>query len=310
MAAFAYSLLVLTYNRNHLLAMLARELEHFSQDGAEVIVVDNFSDQPATDVTGEFPWIINLRAPSNLGAAGRNLGFQAATGDIVICLDDDIAELSADAMERLDALFSDPRVAAVNFKVVDQETRQIVNWVHHREVEHFGDKTFDTYEITEGAVALRRAALKTSGGYPESFFLSHEGPDLAFRLMNDGFRVTYSPLVSVVHSFATEGRTSWRNYYFDTRNTLWLATRNLPWTYGTRVVLRQTISMLIYAIRDGYGRWWLKGLIDGVRGIRRELKDRKCLTREAFARVRAIDKYRPSLIYVIRKRLPRRDLKF
>lgn len=309
MGRFSYSIVVLTYNRNHLLAPLIRELDRFTRAHAEIIVVDNCSTSAATEVTGTLPWITVIRAPRNLGAAGRNLGFNAARGDIVICLDDDIARLSEDAFDKLDVLFSDPQMAAVNFKVLDHQTNEIVNWVHHRDVEAFSDAAFDTYEITEGAVAFRRLAIHAIGGYSESFFLSHEGYDIALRLMNRDLRVTYSPDISVVHSFANEGRTSWRNYYFDTRNIIWLAIRNLPGIYGTKVVVRQCMAMLVLAIRDGYARWWAKGVIDGIGGIPTEVAARKCLSRSAFARVVAIDRYRPSMFFMLRKRLRQRGPK-
>lgn len=309
MARLSYSIVVLTFNRNQLLAQLVVELEKFAQAGVEIIVVDNCSDEPAKEVTGLIPWIRNIRTSRNIGASGRNLGIDAATGDIIICLDDDISGLTVDVLEKIDVLFGDPLVAAVNFKVLDQGTHEIVNWVHHRDVQQFSEVSFDTYEITEGAVAFRRLALQESGGYAGSFFLSHEGPDLAFRLMNNGLRVLYSPEISVIHSFAAEGRTSWRNYYFDTRNTIWLAIRNLPLVYGTKIVLRQSIAMLIYAIRDGYVRWWFKGIVDGIGGVARERRGRRCLSSAAFERVKAIDKFRPSFLYMLRQRLFRRDLK-
>jgi GT2 family glycosyltransferase len=305
----AFSIVVLTYNRNHLLEGLLSELSRYAESGVQVIVVDNCSECPASEVTGLFPWVVNILAPKNLGAAGRNLGFDAASGDVVVCLDDDIAELSHDALECLERIFADRSIAAVNFKVLDQKTQDVVNWVHHREVEKYSDQSFDTYEITEGAVAFRRAVLDATGGYAEEFFLSHEGPDLAFRLINRGFRVIYSPDISVSHSFDPGGRLSWRNYYYDTRNTLWLVARNLPVVYGAIALLRQNAAMFVYSIRDGYTKWWFKGMLDGIKGLGVARGHRDRLSKEAMARIRAIDSHRPSVLYSLRKRFLSRDLK-
>jgi len=115
------------------------------------------------------------------------------------------------SLDRLGELFGESSIGAVNFKVLEEGTGRVANWVHHRSVEAYADAEFDTYEITEGAVAFRRSILQRVGGYPATFFLSHEGPDLAFRIMNHGARVIYSPAVSVTHSFAPEGRPSWRS---------------------------------------------------------------------------------------------------
>lgn len=300
---------MLTYNRNHLLEALLNDLQSFSKNGVQVIVVDNCSETPASEVTARLPWVENIRAPRNLGAAGRNLGFSAARGDFVICLDDDVAELSKDAAIQLGEIFQDPTIAAVNFKVMDQQTRCVVNWVHHRQVEEYAEMPFDTYEITEGAVAFRRSALDVVGGYPEEFFLSHEGPDLAFRLINSGHRVVYHPGITVTHSFDPAGRLSWRNYYFDTRNTLWLVVRNLPIIYGAATLIRQNGAMLVYAIRDGYVRWWCKGMVDAIIGLRAAFRQRNPLSREAMKRVREMDSFRPSIIYTLKRRLFSREMK-
>jgi GT2 family glycosyltransferase len=299
----SYSIVTLTFNRNHLLERLLADLQVFALAGAQIIIVDNASTIPVETITRLHPDVTLIRAPRNLGAAGRNLGFDAATGDVIICLDDDIYDLNSDALERLDEIFADRRIGAVNFAVLEEGTGRVVNWVHHRSVELFSRSVFETYEITEGAVAFRRSILQRVGGYPEAFFLSHEGPDLAFRIMNQGSQVIYSPAVSVTHSFAAEGRTSWRNYYYDTRNTLWLAARNLPMDYAFRIVARQSLAMLLYSLRDGYFKWWSKGIWDGVRGLPTAWGERRVLSHETMRRIREIDSFRPPLLYQLRRRL-------
>lgn len=297
--------MVLTFNRNHLLERLLIDLQMFGETGAQIVLVDNASSVPAETVARRHPHVTLIRSPRNLGAAGRNLGFNAATGDIVICLDDDVYGLSPDALDRLEELFGESSVGAVNFKVLEEGTGRVANWVHHRSVEEYANAAFDTYEITEGAVAFRRSILQRVGGYPVTFFLSHEGPDLAFRIMNHGARVIYTPVVSVTHSFAPEGRPSWRRYYYDTRNTLWLSARNLPLGYGFRVVARQSLAMLLYSLRDGYFRWWAKGIWDGMLGFRAAWSERRPLSQETMGRIRQIDSYRPPLLYLLRRRLVR-----
>jgi GT2 family glycosyltransferase len=315
MHKFSYSVVILTFNRNARLAQLLEELASISSGSSsparpfEVIVVDNASSEPAAHVTQRHSSVTLIRSPENLGAAGRNLGFAAARGEVIICLDDDVGGLTSIAFDRLDERFADSGIAAVNFKVLEQGTLRLVNWVHHRAAEQYQDQSFDTYEITEGAVAFRKSVLDRVGGYAASFFLSHEGPDLAFRIMNAGYRVVYTPEIAVIHSFAPEGRTSWRNYYYDTRNTLWLAARNLPTVYGAATVCRQLIAMLFYSVRDGYLRWWLKGVWDGVKGLPSALRDRRRLDRQAMARIRDIDRARPSIWYLIRRRMLQHDFK-
>jgi GT2 family glycosyltransferase len=306
--SIAFSIVILTYNRNTLLDRLLLELRPFQFSGAEIVVVDNASATPAEEVTCNHPGVRVIRAAHNLGAAGRNLGFSAANGEFVICLDDDISKLSADALPRLGQIFADSCVGAVNFQVRDERTDEVVNWVHHRSQTAFANLMFDTYEITEGAVAFRRSVLASVGGYPASFFLSHEGPDLAFRIWDSGSRVIYTPTVSVCHSFAEQGRTSWRNYYYDTRNTFWLAARHLPWSYGSLVVTRQTLAMLLYSARDGYLKWWARGIWHGLKGLPAALHQRRVLARGTMDKLRAMDAFRPSVLSLLRQRLSQADI--
>ena len=46
--------------------------------------------------------------------------------------------------------------------------------------------------VWEGAVAIRRAVFDEVGGWPEEFRFVHEGIDLAWRVMDAGYRVEYA----------------------------------------------------------------------------------------------------------------------
>lgn len=303
------SVVVLTYNRLESLRSLLAELSSLSYPNLEILVVDNCSETPADSLASSFRRVTFLRAPGNLGTGGRNIGMARATGELVVCLDDDVGGLNDDALWRLGSLFREPHVAAVCFKVIEAVTGSITNWVHHRPVERFSGSTFETYEITEGAVAFRRTVVAAAGYYPESFFISHEGPDLAFRIMELGYTVIYSPEISVTHAYSPLARTSWRNYYYDTRNTFWLVARNCPWLFGTRLLIRQVGAMCVYALRDGYLRWWARGVRDGVRGFPKAIRERRRLSPGTMRRIAEIDSARPGLLYLVRKRLFQRGIK-
>jgi GT2 family glycosyltransferase len=294
---------LLTYKRNHLLQRQLEALSPWRARLADVVVVDNAGEPPAEDVCRQFPWARLVRAPSNLGAAGRNLGFEAAHSTFIVTLDDDVVDFRPEHIGEIERAFQDPDVACVNFRVIEEGTGRLVNWVHHRDPRLFAQKEFDTYEISEGACAFRLSCLVSVGGYPESFFLSHEGPDLAYRLMNRGWRVIYCPRVTVTHLFAIEGRQGWRRYYYDTRNTLWLAARNLPVIYGLRLVLRQTVAMAFYSARDGYILVWFRALWHGLLGLQDALRARQKLTPAAMRRVREIDRFRPGVLQLAWLRL-------
>ena len=302
---------VLTFNRGSLLKDLINDLIKLTYSPLEIIIVDNHSEDDTQQLMRkEFSSIIYERTHKNLGVAARNIGIQKASGDIIITIDDDIRGLTDVHIVELLNLFKDrAMLGAVNFKVLDHVNYKICNWVHHRAHEEFSAQEFQTYEITEGAVAFRKAALKKTGNYPEAFFLSHEGPDLAFRLLDHGFDVIYSPKIEVIHFHSQLGRKSWFRYYYDSRNQLWLAARNLPASYAIIYLSRGLISMLVYSIRDGFFRYWLKGVVDGLRGMGAALTQRRVLKLKTLQRIKALDKSRPSLAYMIRTRLAKKEVR-
>jgi GT2 family glycosyltransferase len=302
------SICILTYNRCGRLRELLKELSRLSHRPLEIIVVDNNSqDETPAMLRTEFASVRHLRTERNIGIAARNLGLQNAKGDFIVTLDDDITGLSDRAIEVLVSAFrSNPKLGAINFQVVTVDGR-VCNWVHHCKEEEFSSKVFMTYEITEGAVAFRKKALEASGLYPEGFFLSHEGPDLAFRILDSGFSVIYSGEISVVHHFADEGRKVGRNYYYDTRNLFWLAARNFPAGYAMRYLARTMPAMLVYSLRDGFFVNWLRAVADGVGGLGKAMAERRRLSKSTMRIIREIDSRRPSITYLIKKRVLARD---
>lgn len=304
------SIVILTFNRRQRLDKLLAGVTRYPDLDIEVIVVNNGRPETIAGLDKRYPSVIVIQSPQNLGAAGRNLGFGKALGKIVVMLDDDVRDLPYSSLKRLSQRFqSKPRLAAVNFRVLDENTGKQINWVHHRDIGKYGQKRFLTYEITEGAVAIRRDSVVSPDLYPESFFISHEGPDLAFRLINAGYYLEYDGKVTVRHAYAEEGRASWRNYYYDTRNTYWLAVRNLPAMYGLRLVIRQSIGMFALSVRDGYIKWWLRGILDGIRGIPRAYKQRIRPTKLLSTQIALIDRRKPSTWSLIKRKIEQRDFR-
>jgi GT2 family glycosyltransferase len=168
---------------------------------------------------------------------------------------------------------------------------------------YYSNLEFETNDISEGAVAFRRDALNNVGLYPESFFISHEGPDLAFRLINYGYKVLYSPDVFVTHAYDHKARLNWRRYYYDTRNQLWFVIRNLSFFYGAKRLLIGWGGMFIYSIRDGFLLYWCKAILDALAGVPAALRERVPPTAQARRRWQQIEANKPPFWTMVRKRL-------
>lgn len=305
----AFSIVVLTYNRRERIAQHMELFADIKSSQVEIIIVDNGSDEPIDDLVSRDKRAILVMNKENLGAVGRNSGLKIARGDIIITLDDDVYGICDEHLLALSELMSRPDIAAIVFQVEEEGTRRIINWCHPYDQLKFFDQEFETNDISEGAVAFRRTALKQVGLYPEYFFISHEGPDMACRLINAGWKIMYNPRITVIHGYEQKSRVSWRRYYFDTRNTLWLVVRNFPVFYGLKKLAIGWGSMLVYAIRDGYLRYWFRGIIDSLKGTSKAFYDRTPPNRVAWQKWAAIQKNKPGIWCMIWKRLFNREVR-
>lgn len=297
------SVVILTYNRPHLLDKLLSHLNNVVYPHFEVIVVDNHSEQPVYKIVHKYNFAQVIRMPENVGVGGRNAGINAATGDIIITLDDDVLGISDSDIDILIEKFDDKTVGAICFKVLNEVTGEIMNWIHHRKCEEFSESSFLTEEISEGAVAFSRSAVLETELYPEEFFISHEGPDLALRIMNAGYKVMFCPDVVVKHSHSPLGRSNWRRYYYDTRNLIWLVLRNYPFLLGIKRLFIGLTAMGIYSLRDGFFFYWVKALYDAIKGSKRALQHRELMSNHTQSILKEIGKYRPGILYMIQTRL-------
>ncbi|WP_243373852.1 glycosyltransferase [Geotalea sp. SG265] len=306
-----FTIVVLTYNRKEVLAELLQQLDRLARPDAEVVVVDNCSsDGTNAFVRSAFPRFTLVLLEENRGAVGRNWGMAIARGEYVITIDDDILGLDGDALDTISARFTgNAALGALCFRVVDHYTGQVCNWCHPRDPELHGRSSFETNEITEGAVAFRREMLDRVGLYPEDFFISHEGADLAARIIDNGFEIHYSPRVTVSHKYARNARPGWRRYYYDTRNDFWLAVRNYRPVAMALHLMRRLPATFVYAVRDGFFHYWLKAVRDALLHLPEILKQRQPISREAHRKLRLLNRERPGIAFYLKRRLFARVVK-
>jgi GT2 family glycosyltransferase len=297
------SIVILTYNRPDEIRNNVEKLLVLNTKSIEIIVVDNASEVSVKTFLPADDRLKLIELEKNIGVGGRNVGILEATGEIVITLDDDVTGITDNAIKKIINQFNEKDVAAVNFKVIDEKTHEITNWCHHRKKEIYANSVFDTYEISEGAVAFRKDILIEAGLYPRFFFISHEGPDLAIRIMDLGYRVIYNPAVTVKHSHCQIARVSWRRYYYDTRNVIWLAMRSFPLLQGARIIIMGVGPMLVYSLRDGYFRYWCKGVYESIYKLRLCLQSRKRISNNTLEKYNTIRSFNPSIVYLVKQRL-------
>lgn len=267
----------------------------------EIVVVDNHSEDDVQTILEKFGDSIRLITLSeNVGAcAGRNAGILAAKGDILVIFDDDTCFASPHELRKIANIFRcRPSVHVLAFKICDPKTGELRlrEWCHPRYWKDFGEREFETDWFGEGASAFRRETFERCGKFYEPLFYGAEGGDFTIRLFNQGLRILYAPQVRVYHWASELGRTSARQYYYYTRNYIWLACKNYRFLDGARFLAPKMLMMFWFAVRTKDLLPFLRGLWDGVRGLKRIHLDRTVATKAALKYQSELRKNRPHLL--------------
>lgn len=253
------SLCILCHDRP---AELAEALASAATDGpwAEVVVLDMASDPPLAPVDGA-RW---LRSDENRGVTtGRNRLAEAATGDVLVFLDDDAVFCGRVVARLQEAFAADPALGAVAFRVRrpagDGPSLEHPFRGSGRDAR---SSPRDCAYFVGCGYAIRRAAHLAAGGYDDRFFYSTEEVDLSYRLLRDGWRLRYDPALEVEHRPSPRGRArtgsavpGWR-----LRNRLLLVRAHLPVAVAVPHAVVWTARTGVEAVRArALRRWWRLG---------------------------------------------------
>lgn len=223
--------------------------------------------------------------------AGRNAGVPHTTGELLFFLDDDAALAEPDALAFVARTLDHPPegvrplhagstrdVGLVQLRVEAAEGgARSRDWVPRLRVGDPG-RPSDVAALWEGAVGIPRELFERVGGWPAEFRFVHEGVDLAWRVIDAGYRVRYAAERSVRHP--SPGRATARHgysTYYGARNRVWLARRHLPAPLGVLFVASFAVRTLPHLRSSAQRRAALHGYRDGLRsdpGARRRLRAR------------------------------------
>ncbi|MBM3422281.1 MAG: glycosyltransferase family 2 protein [Chlorobi bacterium] len=232
-----------------------QSLRRTSYPSMTIIVVDNGGGDPALrQLISRYPGARLLSLSENRGySGGCNAGFRASTADFVVFMNDDTQHDSRWLAELVTAAERDPRVAALQPKILSlqayEKGRKVFDyaggaggmldrlgypWCYGRSF--FGveedrgqyDTPRNIFWASGAAMLVRRTSFEEVGGFDDSFFMHMEEIDLCWRLLLAGYRIRSVPSSVVWH----EGGASLacgapEKIYCNHRNNLAMLARNL-----------------------------------------------------------------------------------
>lgn len=243
-------------DRPDALADAVRSVRQHAAPTSRLLVVSNGGPAAFDGVAPDETLVL----PGNVGVpGGRDAGARLVTTELIGFLDDD-AVLTADAERRAVAAFTDPAVAAVALRIVDERGETARRHVP-RPGAGGAERGGPVVNFLGGACIVRRAPYVEVGGYWSDLWYGHEELDLAWRLIDAGMSVMYVPAAVVRHPRTEIGRHP-EGWYRTGRNRVLIARRNLP----VPVLVAHTVVWLALGAlrapggaRRGYVRGWWSG---------------------------------------------------
>jgi GT2 family glycosyltransferase len=277
--------IIVNYNSEKEVISLCKDIHSKCK---RIIIVDN--SPPSTgleEIVSEKNNITYINSGGNIGyGAGNNLGIKhlhkkwdcdyyfVINPDVEIRTDDLIDQLSRDLEQNPDlgivapAIGDSPQSNQHSSSPVIN-LMQRLNYLPDPELQ--SDSLISRSQVIGCAMMISQELIEDIGMFDPNFFLYVEEIEYCFRARQAGYEIAYNPDCSIEHGEDTNGLSHPKYYqiYYRTRNTFLLSQRRFQgvarWVYVLSVLL------LLYAILIN-GRFkllkaWLKGVIDGVRGV-------------------------------------------
>ena len=288
------SIIIVAYkSRDEIGACLGSLPRELGGRAVEVIVVDNSPGDGAGEIMQrDFPWVLHVAAPENLGfGRANNLGFVQTSGECVLFLNPDTVSNAPALGHCVRRLQTEPDIGLISPKLVladgsmDPACRRSIPTLWDGFCRASGlaaafprAKFFAGYNLTHlpangthdvgainGAFMMgRREVLERVGLFDEAFFMYGDDLDLCIRVARAGYRIVYDGRFQITH---LKGVSVGKDYermaraIFDANRDVYLKHFN---PHGSRLI--------VWKYRLTFGAWKrlarLRARISGYRRVK------------------------------------------
>jgi GT2 family glycosyltransferase len=209
--AVTVSVVIPTRNRGELIHETLEKMTGVGDAATEILVVDQSTNGITAETVRRLSAKderVRLIPTSTVGSSNaRNVGWEAAAGDVVAYVDDDCI-VEAGWLEALTAEFLDPKVAAVFGRLTPYKKQERsgteVGMKASEERAEYTAPVPPWWVGHGGNMAFQRAALSAVGGFDPLLsaggkLCAGEDTDLAHRLLKQGRKIVYAPRAIAYH---------------------------------------------------------------------------------------------------------------
>lgn len=282
------SVIIPTYNREKCLLDTIHSLLQQNYSDFEIIVIDQSEvvSEEKKQIIAKHKEKLRYFLISDRGRSlAKNYGILQAKGDLILFCDDDILVEAGFLDTHANIYTIDPLIAAASCRLVeagDPENEAVQSPLRTTAYGKLVNKPWSTMSgyvssLNGGNMSFKKEILEKVGFFEEYFEGTSmvEEPDIAYRIIQSGFRVYFCAGTTVQHfpqhngnvAYMKEKRAEWFYYYFYNLVMFYAKYKrafNLPIVFLYAILVCTKHIILHKMALSSYGKMW-KGYFGGLK---------------------------------------------
>jgi GT2 family glycosyltransferase len=153
-------------------------------------------------------------------------------------------------------------------------------------IDLYADKSFESSYFSGTGYAFRRGAMLGGGLFPELLYMHYEEVELAYRIIDQGGKVSYRPELRILHHANPVSRRGEVQTFYKPRNQILLAVRCFPPVGGFLYVCPRLVYSLLQSVRIWNAKPFARAVVSAVRLVPECLRQRRCLRADTWRKLR------------------------